>query len=329
MILLLSNDSLDSTTDNIMKWIQYLGGECVRINSQDVVERNDLLLNISSTSYSGFPMIKNISYSEVNIVWFWRWYAHDYSLLKAKAIAPKIVNHIKQEIHVLDNLFLSELSHCEWLGYKYINKLDVLQKAVKNGIKIPNTLVTNNKRELLSFIQKYRKCICKSLSDPFFFDYKGDRFGLYTAILNLEDILSIPNERIFPSIFQEYIEKDYEVRCFYIDGSFYSAAIFSQENEKTKVDFRAYDLKYPNRIVPCDIPLELKRKIKKMMLELNLKTGSIDLIKSSNDFIFLEINPVGQFEMISKCCNFRLEKIIAQYLISHDVKKGKKTEMFS
>ena len=35
-------------------------------------------------------------------------------------------------------------------------------------------------------------------------------------------------------------------------------------------------------------------------------------------YIFLEINPVGQFGMLSQLCNFPIEFEIAKYLISKD-----------
>lgn len=34
------------------------------------------------------------------------------------------------------------------------------------------------------------------------------------------------------------------------------------------------------------------------------------------EYIFLEVNPVGQFNMTSVPCNYNLEKIIAQKLVN-------------
>jgi glutathione synthase/RimK-type ligase-like ATP-grasp enzyme len=49
---------------------------------------------------------------------------------------------------------------------------------------------------------------------------------------------------------------------------------------------------------------------------LKLNTGSVDLIFSEEDnkYYFLEVNPMGQFGMVSKPCNYYLEKEMAQYL---------------
>lgn len=55
------------------------------------------------------------------------------------------------------------------------------------------------------------------------------------------------------------------------------------------------------------------------MNSLNLNTGSIDLIVDTQDnYYFLEINPVGQFGMVSQPCNYYLEKKVAEYLVQNN-----------
>ena len=48
---------------------------------------------------------------------------------------------------------------------------------------------------------------------------------------------------------------------------------------------------------------------------MGINTGSIDLIYSlSNEYVFLEVNPQGQFDWLSKNCNYYIEKDIAELL---------------
>ena len=48
---------------------------------------------------------------------------------------------------------------------------------------------------------------------------------------------------------------------------------------------------------------------------IGLNTGSIDMILTpEGDYYFLEVNPVGQFGMISHPCNFYLEEKVANFL---------------
>ena len=105
--------------------------------------------------------------------------------------------------------------------------------------------------------------------------------------------------------------------CFYMDGEFYSMAILSQADESTKVDFRKYNGAKPNRFIPYELPQIIKDQLTTLLNSLELNTGSIDLlVDESDNFYFLEINPVGQFGMVSLPCNYFLEKKVALNLIA-------------
>lgn len=55
------------------------------------------------------------------------------------------------------------------------------------------------------------------------------------------------------------------------------------------------------------------------MNELELKTGSIDFILSKTDeYVFLEVNPVGQFGMVSELCNYSLYNKFADFVIGNE-----------
>ena len=98
-------------------------------------------------------------------------------------------------------------------------------------------------------------------------------------------------------------------------------AIFSSKNIKTQVDFRQYDDKLPNRNVPYKLKNTEISRIKKFMKMAKLETGSLDIICSTdNSMYFLEVNPLGQFGMVSGPCNYYIEKEIAERLIKKDEK---------
>jgi glutathione synthase/RimK-type ligase-like ATP-grasp enzyme len=113
----------------------------------------------------------------------------------------------------------------------------------------------------------------------------------------------------------EYVEKKYEVRVFYIDGESYCLATFSQGDPKTEIDYRRYNKEKPNRNASFLLPGEVQMKLNILMKSLGLKTGSIDLIVTPDDeFVFLEVNPVGQFLNIEELGNYNLCGKIAGYL---------------
>lgn len=122
---------------------------------------------------------------------------------------------------------------------------------------------------------------------------------------------------MFSFVISKKIDKLFEVRVFYLAGEFYSMAIFSQEDTQTETDFRNYNLTDPNRTVPFILPDKIRQKLSLLMNKLDLNSGSIDIIVSKElKFYFLEINPIGQFGMVSYPCNYYLEKSFANILIS-------------
>ena len=190
-----------------------------------------------------------------------------------------------------------------------IVKLNVLSKAIEIGLKVPKTLVTRLKKDLSYFEEK--ELVLKAVGDVMA-ETPTHYYGLMTNKINKNNIL---HDEFNTSLFQGLLKKKYELRIFYFNDVFYSTAIFSQNNKNTEIDFRNYDRENPNRVVPYKLPLDIELKLKKLMNSLNLKSGSIDMVYTLNeDYVFLEVNPVGQFEQVSVPGNYNLFKKIAQFL---------------
>jgi hypothetical protein len=135
----------------------------------------------------------------------------------------------------------------------------------------------------------------------------------YTGGINTKHIVKDNHRTTY--LIQEKVEKLFEIRSFYLEGNFYSMAMFSQQNEKTKDDFRNYDFSNPIRTVPFKLPIEVEAKLRNLMNVLTLNTGSIDIAYNSRkEYIFFEVNPVGQYGMVSNPCNYNLDREIAKSL---------------
>jgi glutathione synthase/RimK-type ligase-like ATP-grasp enzyme len=188
--------------------------------------------------------------------------------------------------------------------------------AKKNGLDIPETLITTDKKSLMHFFNLYPSIITKDLRYPLsveYGDYKLLSDGTFRVTL---DMINNLNDTFSPTLVQNEINKEYEIRIFFFMKKLFTMAIFSQSDTQTEVDYRNYNSEKPNRNVPVVLPKEIEIKILKFVTELKLKTGSIDLIYSKcGKYYFLEINPMGQFDWVSKNCNYNIEKKIAQHLV--------------
>ena len=84
------------------------------------------------------------------------------------------------------------------------------------------------------------------------------------------------------------------------------------------------------KVYPSEAIIKLKGKKVKVMADqlmtvselrfmdkAGLNTGSLDFVITKNKrFVFLEVNPVGQYDFVSVNCNYHLDKIIAKKLAS-------------
>lgn len=329
MILILSEPS-DFSTDDVIDWIDSLGAQFLRINGADLDNsgRMSFILNGDKLEVDLEINDAHVDLSEVRVVWFRRWIRerrHDsqamlrhYSDPYSYKLSHDIVVHLSRESRRVSDLFFSNFSRLPWLSNLSTSsqdKLDVLRRAASIGIDTPFTLVTNCREDLKKFFMTHREIITKTIGEVASF-ISGDSFySMRTSILSQEDIESLP-EYFAPSLFQERILKAFELRVFFLGDEFYAMAIFSQQDPQTQVDFRAYNFKRPNRFVPYRLSKDMISKLRELVADIGLDTGSVDLVVTPDGRqVFLEINPVGQFGMVSKPCNYHLERKIAEYLI--------------
>lgn len=233
----------------------------------------------------------------------------------------KVYRHLETEMEFIRS-FVYDYSLSLGSYHKEIhnNRLTNLILAQDCGLAVPPTLVTTSKKELLEFYNENNfKIVSKPIHNGHLFFSEGSKAYVSkgTEILNANFISELESS-FAASLFQGYIEKAAELRIFVLKGEIFPMAIFSQLDEKTKIDYRNYNLKKPNRNVPFRLPIEIESSVLEFMSKINLDTGSIDIILTPNDdFYFLEVNPTGQFGWLSKECNYYIEKHIAQNFI-HD-----------
>lgn len=247
------------------------------------------------------------------------WYRRgDFNLSFNKRTETQLRNYLHWE-QVYITRFLHETLEERCLNKfsdNKINKLTQLRIAAKAELRIPHTKIISQKAELEAFMKACPKISTKAIYHGINATLDGHQVFGYTNIFTSEDLEQCPNH-FFPTLFQEYIEKEFEIRSFYLDGTFYSSAVFSQSRQSSKIDAR---LSEPNasavRTVPIVLPKQLEEKLHSFAQLMEIQSGSFDLLFStSGEWYFLEVNPVGRFGQVSSPCAYGLEEKIADYLI--------------
>jgi len=145
-----------------------------------------------------------------------------------------------------------------------------LQIANKIGFCIPQTFIKTklNKQDFEVPI------ITKPMSNFIHLKLNDKNYMTYTSVVDKNN----KNKKYAISLFQQKIEKELELRVFYLDKKCYAVAILSQFDNQTSVDFRNYNYSNPNRIEYYNLPIDIYEKIILFMEHFNLQTGSLDFI---------------------------------------------------
>jgi ATP-GRASP peptide maturase of grasp-with-spasm system len=320
-MILVKSLATDFSTTHVLKWLTYLGVPFERVNDDQISrmhiqKEGRLLLELEDgrlidtrkfTAYwyrRGKWSFKNMAYNKKHALG--KTYAR-----QNQADRDKLIHYLNLELKRLGD-FSDQLSS---FG---ANKIEQLRAAELAGMEVPDYLITTSRVDAQSFLKQHGAIITKVIHMPLFFINEGIMAPTYTISLGSSDLEQLP-EYFSESLFQVMIPKRYEIRTFYLDGRTYSMAIFSQNDDQTKVDFRRYNQEKPNRNVPYQLPQAVKAQLDRIMQHLQLRSGSFDIIRTPDGrFVFLEVNPVGQFGMTSIPCNFYLEEKIAKYLIDED-----------
>lgn len=323
MILVISDDC--GSTNNVLNWIILEKIPFMRINSSDTIEINKIVISNEETDLILLIRGKSIKLSEITSVFIRKGEIKLDQIVvnndTYRECEEKIRNHLLYDRKILYEYLCYKLFNKRGIGIlnkQNLNKLIVLDEAVKVGLLIPKTYITKHVDHIMSLFLEKGNIITKAIGEMPIVKFENSTFLFYTSGLNNEkDILEIQKDTLDYSLFQLNIIKKFEIRIFYLNEGIDSIAMFTQDDFNTVQDYRRYNSAEPTRIVPFTLPEWLKLKIIELMNILSLNSGSIDMIYSNNnEYIFLEINPVGQYGMVSYPINKNFDKRIADYLIN-------------
>lgn len=296
MILIIS-DEQDQSTDDVIDWLRYYRKEYIRVNYEDFISNIYVDCNNIKLIYKE----KEVDINSIDSFWQRKGFFNYLKMLDFRNVRKDIKNHILNEWKTIDKYIYYKLSKKKGIYNlnENINKLIVLNVAQKVGLRIPKFIITDKKCQI------FENCVIKSISEPFDLMRNEYIYSSYTEVIE-----SVKYENFFATLFQEKITALYELRSIFILNKCWTMAIF---NPSKDVDYRK---NYSNlRYTPYNLPQKIQNKIFKLMKILKLKYGAVDLIVDQNsNYYFLEINPFGQFGMVSEPCNYQIEKYIAEIL---------------
>lgn len=244
----------------------------------------------------------SLDLSEIRTVWYRRRYL------------PERIQNLSRE----DAAFVRQ----EWLEYfaglfasvdaRFVNDPSRHEEAVKPlqlkiaslvGLRVPHTLITNDPQAAREFVEQNNgKVVHKTLS-PGRHRWLGTQPWRDDAGALLGSLLKAP------TIFQQMVTDCRELRLTVVGQEIWAAEFKPPDG---MIDGRlALDVDYQSHVLPEVI----RTAIFELMRRLGLVFGTIDMkLTNEGEYVFLELNPQGQFLYIEMLADLPISRSMASLL---------------
>lgn len=181
---------------------------------------------------------------------------------------------------------------CFWMNppdadERALKKVMQHRLAHRLGLRVPETLVTNDPDEARAFIEDHaaagviRKAFRNIPQAP-----------RNTLLLGSADMARLDSVAYAPVIFQEYVPLALDLRVTVVDGEIHATSFRSRP--EYEVDYR------PGigsaEVAPYALPDDVAAKLLALMAQMNLYFAAADFrLTPEGEHVFFEINPAGEY----------------------------------
>lgn len=320
MILCLSHTQDYYTIDIVQQRLRELGKETFRLDTDLFSHRLTLDYGSDGNGFSFRIRPENgpvIDSREVEAVW----YRKLWGLQPPAELDPAYHPPFHQEYTTMRDIFFDALEGVPWMNPLHRDhhiggdKALQLQLAAAAGLDIPLTLMSNDPEQVRDFF--YTQCkeqMIAKLHGSLSRSMSGGGAFLPTTQVRADDLQRLDALPYCPMIFQELIPKAYELRVAYVDGEFFAGKISAAGSKTGQTDWRAAnDIHSPWEAYK--LPDDTARRIDRMMHRMGLLFGAIDIIRHTDGrYIFLEVNPQGEWGMLQRDLHYPIGETIAEKL---------------
>jgi len=311
MTVLLIGSKYDLTCDYVILQLLKIGKPYIRVNSEDLP---DLKLALDPKRgvleiYDGRKSI-TLSNDDIKSVLYRRpVFLRNYGYTYQTAVESFERQHWAV---FLRNLMVFD--ECLWVNhpasiYLAEHKGVQIRFAKKIGFLIPETTFTNHHSFISPRIALNGTTVLKGIDTVLLRDGNQETFG-FTQFVERESIEDA-ELKTAPAIFQQPIFNKTDIRVTVVENDVYSVAILSNGNP-IEGDWRTH--KGTAQYVPHTLPNSIAKKCVRLVKELNLVFGAIDLVLSEEKYYFLEINPTGEWAWLVDTAKLPIDTAFAKCL---------------
>lgn len=319
VLIVTSRESISA--GSVISHLEEMGQRYLRLNTDDFPTLSKVRLSLLNGVLDGeiiCPGSEKVPLSDIKSVWYRKPMPPDLGGRFRDDFARFAENEARATLWSLYTTSEALWVNPPLFGVRLLedNKLYQLKIAGSVGLSVPRTIISNDVNDLLGFIDKCDGVAAvKTIYMSAFVDDEDNVFFVYTNQVTREDLVGRDEEiGLCPVMLQEYIEKEVELRITIVGNQVFACAIYSQDSERTLHDWRRYDFDNVEHH-PHNLPDGVKQNLISLMKELRLVYGAVDMILTpSGQYVFLEVNPGGQWGWIEDLTGLPISRSLAEIL---------------
>ena len=318
VVLLIDHSGDFFTIDRVAEALSKKGLKPFRFDTDKFPQTVQLTahFNQSKTYHSLDDGTHSITTEQVQAVWMRRIWEPKLS----EELAPQFREACIRESKATLDGFWDSLREARWVDdlqriNAAQNKMRQLRVASEVGFTIPQTLVTNKAESAREFFQQVNGKMVSKLLTALSRTMESTSFFVYTSKVKEEDLQDAESLRYCPMVFQEQIPKQQELRVVYVNGNAFVGALDSSVYNASKVDWRKPGVEV-GAWQKHELPSEVLNRLRVFMDKFGLLFGALDFIVTpSGEYVFLEVNPVGEWGMLERDLDLPISSVIADALV--------------
>jgi hypothetical protein len=317
MLLIITNKS-DFTSDFLVLRLKERAIPFLRLNTEDYLKKLKINFDISSENEEIEIIYENtdINLNDITGIYFRRPILPDLD----ENINDEDLKFAEREIETTLSGAWKLIDDKLWLNnpkYLYLsnNKIEQLKIAKNLGFLIPDTIITTDIKKIRNFFKKHKSIVGKAVKHGFYSSKNKVKIAL-TQELDNSFIDNLTSYAKIPMIYQEKLEKKFDIRITVVGNDVFPVALYSQEHKVSKIDWRAWDLleNFDLEHKKIKLPKDIHNKCIQITKHFNLNFSAIDMVLTKdNKYVFLELNPNGQWAWIEKKVGYPIRDSIINF----------------
>lgn len=317
-VLIITNTT-DFTVDYVVRSLDNIQASYYRLNTDEIGIYVFLSFDFTEDRYIIYDKLRGVTFDILSFksVYFRR---PNLPSINDNCLSSDEKQFIViEEKQTLEGLY-KILRNAYWISdvdsiRKAENKIYQQLIAKEIGFQIASGIVTNHPGEFMRFLEANHDCIIKPI-------YSGQigwpemKQVVYTS--KLDNIPTPAQIEVCPNYVQQRLKKKFDIRVTVVDETIFAVRIHSQSNPETNTDWRIGENILKHEVI--ELPVTVNKQCVALVKKLNLKFGAIDFVETEdNEYVFLEINPNGQWAWIQNQTGMPISDTIAKLLTDEHI----------